>query len=663
MAGDPLEFSAINSVYSKSRGAVDPLIVGSIKSSIGHLEACSALASIMKVTQCLERAQIPPQMNFAVPNPKIDFQNVQIPSQMTPWPTTDDGIRRAAVNTFGAGGTNGHAVLESYPREVSQSPSIEKRPYLFKVSAADDVSLKQISLRFAQYVEASKPTLRDLGHTMLCRRSTLRKSIFFTASTHEEVVAALRADNHSILAKPNEANKHLIFVFTGQGAQWAQMGTSLMNECPLFRSMIHECDRLLSELPDPPAWTIVEELSKAKGSSKIYKAEFSQPLCTALQLGLVTVLESWGVTPNAVVGHSSGEICAAYAAGILSLRDAMAISYYRGTVLGCGSARKSEGSMCAVGLPEGDAKALIKNFADRVQIAAVNSPSSCTLSGDSDAIKKIVQELNKEKRFCRELKVDQGMRELCPKFANALILSLAYHSHHMFPLAPVYEDKLVQAKATSLRGKAECTMYSSVYGRSIDASEYTSTYWKQNMTSTVKYCAALQECINVHPNPASIIEIGPHSALKGPTQEMLYALGKSHVGYLPTCVRGQRDFENLLSSAGALIGMGQPLRISNVNAREVFDGSQFCYEPGNVLADLPCYQWNHSQGFWAESRVSRNVRFRKFPRHQLLGSRYVDDIPNRPSWRNRLMLKEIPWLQELKVCTFATVRRLLLTIL
>ena len=411
-------------MHGKIRELVDRLIVGSIKSSIGHLESCSALASIMKVTLCIEKAQIPPQMNFRVPNPKIDFQNVQIPNQMTSWPTTNDGIRRAAINTFGAGGTNGHAVLEAYSREVPQSPSLEKRPYLFKVSAADDVSLKQMSLRFAEYVEASRPVLRDLAHTMLGRRSTLRKSTFFTASTHEEVVAALRADDHGVHTKPNETSKDLIFIFTGQGAQWAQMGISLMDQCPLFRSMVYECDRLLSELPDPPAWAIVDELSKAKESSNIYKAEYSQPLCTALQLGLVTVLESWGVTPNAVVGHSSGEICAAYTAGILSLRDAMAVSYYRGTVLGRGLAQKSQGSMCAVGLPEIDAKAMIKKFADRVQVAAVNSPSSCTLSGDADAVKKIVQELNEEKRFSRELNVDQGISQLFSTSVYALIFPL-----------------------------------------------------------------------------------------------------------------------------------------------------------------------------------------------------------------------------------------------
>ena len=384
-------------------------MIGSVKSNIGHLEACSALGSIMKVVLCLERTQIPPQMNFRVPNPKIDFQNVEIPSQMTSWPTANKETRRAAVNTFGAGGTNGHAVLEAYSGELPETSTLDKRPYLFKISAADDISLKQSSLRFADYAIGSKPVLRNLAHTMLACRSTLKKSVFFVADSHEEVVAALRRDDHRIYAKPREVQRELIFLFTGQGAQWVQMGLSLISHCSLFKSVLQECDHLLSELPDPPAWRIIEELSKAKETSNIYKAEFSQPLCTALQLGLVAVLESWGVTPEAVVGHSSGEICAAYAAGILSLRDAMVVSYYRGLVLCDHPTQRSGGSMCAVGLNEGDAKTLIETFAGRVQIAAVNSPSSCTLSGDVDAIKKIVEQLVKEKRFGRELKVSQGM--------------------------------------------------------------------------------------------------------------------------------------------------------------------------------------------------------------------------------------------------------------
>ena len=227
----------------------------------------------------------------------------------------------------------------------------------------------------------------------------------------------------------------------------------------------------------------------------------------------------------------------------------------------------------------------------------------------------------------------------------------------MFSLAVKYEDKLAQATVAPLHQAAKCDMYSSVHGRRIDASDCTPSYWKQNMTSTVKFQAAFTQCINARPKLVVIVEIGPHPALKGPVQETLRALSKSNTVYVPTCIRGQQDYETLLSSAVELIGIGLPLHVSNINAHATVTGLQYCYEPGKFLTDAPSYQWNHSQGFWAESRVSRNLRFRKFPRHQLLGSRYVDDIPSRPCWRNRLMLKEIPWLQELKVSNVVWVSR------
>ena len=192
----------------------------------------------------------------------------------------------------------------------------------------------------------------------------------------------------------------------------------------------------------------------------------------------------------------------------------------------------------------------------------------------------------------------------------------------MLPLAANYVEKLAQAMVMPPHQAAKCDMYSSVYGRRIDALECTPNYWKQNMISTVNFRVAFEACINRHPNATAIVEIGPHSALKGPVQETLHALGKFNTVYLPACIRGQQDFETLLSSAGALIGMGLLLHVSNVNAHAIVNDLRCSYETGRFLTDAPSYQWNHSRGFWAESRVSRILRFRKFPRHGLLGSRY-----------------------------------------
>jgi len=192
----------------------------------------------------------------------------------------------------------------------------------------------------------------------------------------------------------------------------AQMGKDLIDRVPIFKATLFEREVSLSELPDGPSWSIIEELSKAKESSRIYQAEYAQPLCTALQLGLVMMLKTLEVEPVAVVGHSSGEICAAFTAGIITLRDAIVIAYYRGLF----SARtastkpsdKPHGSMCALGLSEKDARTLLDAFGDRVQLAAVNSPTNCTLSGDEDAIREIITIYAENGTFCRKLRVDTG---------------------------------------------------------------------------------------------------------------------------------------------------------------------------------------------------------------------------------------------------------------
>lgn len=194
--------------------------MGSVKSNIGHLEACSALGSIVKVTECLERGVIPPQMHFNTPNPKIDFHNIVIPTTTIPWPKAGNGVRRAAINTFGAGGTNGHAVLESYPHIPSKPSDISERPLLFKASASDESSLKAMCERYAEYVDKTRPNIYDLAHTLLSRRSTLRKSICFTAKTLGEVISNLRSQSLNVQTKDCIGDKKILFVFTGQGAQW-----------------------------------------------------------------------------------------------------------------------------------------------------------------------------------------------------------------------------------------------------------------------------------------------------------------------------------------------------------------------------------------------------------------------------------------------------------
>lgn len=190
------------------------------------------------------------------------------------------------------------------------------------------------------------------------------------------------------------------------------MGLALVDGSPLFRSVLHECDDNLKGLPNGPKWSIVEELSKLKGESNITEAEYAQPLCTAIQIAIICLLRSWGIRPGAVVGHSSGEIAAAFAAGMLSLRAAIVTAYYRGLLFANDSASpsnmSSHGSMCAIGMSEDDCRDLMHKSKGQVQVAAVNSPQSCTLSGEGPAIHDIVETCSKEGQSCRLLKVDRG---------------------------------------------------------------------------------------------------------------------------------------------------------------------------------------------------------------------------------------------------------------
>ena len=411
-----------------------------MKSNLGHTEAGSALAGIIKTVLSLERGQIPSQMHFKAPNPKIDFSNVHVPQRPLEWPSGVGMARRAAVNTFGAGGTNGHIVLESYVSAPKQKRPTS-RPFLFRVSSADALCVSKLSDKYAGYVEVAKPDLRDLAHTLLCRRSLFRHSRFLVAASHDELLQKLRSNSDKVDVQSNQKAKRIAFFFTGQGTQWLvylpslmvltdqfirpQMGQHLIRHSLVFETAIQECEDILEGLADPPSWSLLDELSKDKEVSRVYEGEISQPLCTALQLGLVSLLRSWGLKPDVVVGHSSGEIAAAYAAGELSLRDAMVIAYYRGTVLRprrrSSSPSDSEGSMCAINVSEKGAQELLEPYNGRVQLAAVNSPTSCTLAGDKGAIDDIVTRNAKAGIFCRQLRVNMGMLKSLTRLPNKLI--------------------------------------------------------------------------------------------------------------------------------------------------------------------------------------------------------------------------------------------------
>lgn len=424
------------------------------------------------------------------------------------------------------------------------------------------------------------------------------------------------------------------------------MGRALLEGSPLFRSTLQECEDVLKDLHNGPSWSLMEELSKAKEESNVDKAEYSQPLCTALQIGVLSLLRSWNVKSDAVVGHSSGEIAAAFAAGMISLRTGMIIAYYRGFVLADSSnpsSSKTQGSMCAVGTGEDECMNLIQQWKGRVQLAAVNSPRSCTLSGDSEAIKDVIETCGSKGLFCRLLKVHRGNQPFLHPFPIT-DKGQAYHSHHMLPLAPHYQRYLEEAGIGPLTTPPRCAMFSSGTGESLKPDDLSPAYWVRNMISMVLFNSAIEGCLREQPKLHSVLEVGPHPALKGPVQEIFANLNRDHT-YFSTCQRDTDDFRSILEGASQMTAASIPLDLHAINSEGIYQDNVWRHEHRNVLIDLPSYSWNHPSSFWFESRLSRNTRFRAFPRHKLLGSRCGDDIPSRACWRNHLNLGEIEWLQ------------------
>ncbi|QGA16531.1 hypothetical protein EYB26_004198 [Talaromyces marneffei] len=638
--GDPIEAKAIGSIFAPGRDR--PLVVGSLKSNLGHLEGASGLAGVIKATLTIESGKIMPNMHFNVPNPSIDFENLKlkVPTEIMDW---NDPRRRASINSFGYGGTNAHVVLENYKptQQLSNGDSDDivsilqdsQRPYLLPLSSHNEKAADHLCTGLAQYVlENPQITIPDLVHTFDTKRS-LHNYRSFALLYNLDSAAQLIKDTQ-VAAKwtrsPGDVPR-VGFIFTGQGAQSFDMGRQLIQQMPLFHQVLERCDRLLHSLPDRPEWSCVDELLKSEEESRLSQSRYSQPLCTALQLALLEVLSAWGISPHAVVGHSSGEIAAAYAAGVLSFENAITCAYYRGLYMSKGlkAVGAVTGAMLAVGLTEREGRAEIAPYQGRIDLAAINSPSNITLSGDEDAILELKGKLDERQIFSRKLQVEQ-----------------AFHSHHMLPLSSGFEQALSLLPAFKSHPPRH-KFISSVTGRHASTETMCGSYWARNMTGVVRFAEAVTETLlddNDEQDVDIFVEIGPHPALKGPVGQILKAM-KIDVPYIPSLSRNVPAFESLLSMAGQLFQAGYPVDLRAVNSTlsYVSDGEVCKMSTSKRLKDVPTYAWDHHARFWYETRPEREFRLRPY-RHSILGSP-VPTAPNsRPQWRNYLRLNEIPWL-------------------
>jgi hybrid polyketide synthase/nonribosomal peptide synthetase ACE1 len=621
-----------------------PLYVGSIKTVIGHTEGTAGLAAVLKASLALQHAVIPPNLLLNELNPTVRpyYKDLLIASSAQKWPELQSQVtRRASVNSFGFGGANAHAILEAYdnpaPCQLSKTQNSLLTPFNF--SASTEKSLLATLRAFATYLQGrSNVDLHDLSWTLNCRRSTLPVRVSICASSVNELTARLdkAADAPSEISpatKTSSINKpQLLGIFTGQGAQWARMGGELLQTSSLAAECIVRLDLSLQALPeeDRPLWSLKDEILKDARSSRISEALFSQTLCTAVQVMLVDLLRGAGIFFTAVVGHSSGEIAAAYAAGYLSSEDAIRIAYYRGWSLQNTPDRMGDkGAMLAVGTSLEDAKELCEmpTLEGRICVAASNSSASVTLSGDADAIEEAKEIFEDEKKFARILKVDK-----------------AYHSYHMIPCAAPYIEAIqrcgirVQNQSTS-----NSKWFSSVYSKNIDDvnDNLTDTYWSNNMINPVMFSQAVSFAVAAAGPFDFALEVGPHPALKGPVLQTIQEVSGKILPYSGVLSRGKGDAESFASALGALwVSLGQDaVDFANFESK----ATSHTVQP-RLLKGIPAYSWDHDRIYWHESRISTTFRAgnRKF--HPLLGTKCPDGTDMEVRWRNYLNPHEIPWL-------------------
>ncbi|OLN93284.1 Polyketide synthase-nonribosomal peptide synthetase 3 [Colletotrichum chlorophyti] len=659
--GDPIEVEGIGKCFA--RDADSPLMIGAIKTNIGHSEAASGLSAVIKAVLSFEKERIPPTYGVTKLNPKQAL-NLQVVNELATWPRS---LRRASINSFGYGGANAHVILEapeSYmpglgdnmpaPGTPSSASDTESdvslnwaSPFVLPVSANSHWSLEKRIEQITQYVkDHSIDTLPALAKTLAKHRSHQKHRACVVVSKPRDPNEQLITDVFSSDERPETSPPPFAFVFTGQGAQYAGMGRELLLNNASFRASIQRLDHILQALPEQdkdgrgsrPAWTLEQTLLDPPETSMINDVTRSQPICTAVQVALVDLLADWNVFPQAVVGHSSGEIAAAYAAGRLSAAQAIKVAYFRGAAVG---RLQGQGGMLAAGLKAEEAAELIsqtEGLAGRVCVACINAPESVTLSGELDAINSLTKILEERGKFVRALKT--GGR--------------AYHSHMMKEVGALYEDMLTpvfsdQSSDTEPAWPSrQATMYSSVGSSAVDLAVLdqsgqrgSAKYWRENLETAVQFCAALTN-LTASAKKLHLIEIGPHAALKGPIEQTRKKTGHNF-RLSATLVRGEDAEVCIKKLAGELFVRGNPLEWSAVNDYR---------EKGTMtpLHDLPPYPWDYTGTIlWSEPRPSVEQRNRQHIRHELLGTSQLAGNGIDYAWRNVLRLSEVPWVRDHKL--------------
>lgn len=567
--GDPIECDALGKALGTGRPDGGCLRIGSVKSNIGHAEAASGIAGLIKTVLALQHRYIPATLHCQIPNPDIPFEKLQLRVQQIgeAWPETG-GPAIAGVNSFGFGGTSAHVVLEEFrPSRQTGPAQPSSGAMLLPISARSPEALHAHARGYLELVDEGA-SLRDLCYTASARREHHPHRLALVGTTRAEFresldafLAGQRRPGLLATGRPTCQAPKPVFVFSGNGPQWWAMGRQLVAQEPAFRRTIETCDTLLRH---HVSWSLLDEMQADEACTRMGRTDIGQPALFALQLGLVALWRTWGVQPGAVVGHSVGEVAAAHVAGALSLEAAIHVIFHRSRTQ---HRTAGAGGMAAVGLPPAAAREALAGYGDQVCIASVNSPRSVTLSGNSDALEQILRALEDQGVFCRRLP-----------------LGYAFHSQHM---EPIRQDLLKSLQGLQAR-PATVRFFSTVTGGELAGPELTAEYWWDNIRQPVEFSPAIQAL--AQDGYLTFLEIGPHPVLGNYVTECLMDQ-EQHGWVLPSLRRKEDERATLLGSLGSLYTLGH-----------VPDWGGL-FPAGGRYISLPSYPWQRER-HWHELGTS-----------------------------------------------------------
>ncbi len=564
--GDPLEFGAINEVMSENRNPEDKLFVGSVKSNIGHLEAGAGVAGLIKTALCLHKNQVPANLHFNTPNPELNYENsvLKVPTSLEQLPEGKESY--ASINSFGFGGTNAHVLLKQATNEVKVEKAKIKRKnsFLFPITAKSKNSLVQRVADYRKYIQKNPDKLAEILSNVAHRRSLHSNRLGVFATSQEDLIDKLEAFEEDIMIKGISYGTALskkpkvAYVYTGMGPQWWKMGRELMEKEPIFLDAIKECDRYFKEIA---GWSILEELKKPEEISKVTQTNVAQTANFVIQVGLTKMLEYYGIQPDAVVGHSVGEVTSLYVSGALSLEDALLVSYHRSRLQ---HTTAGSGGMLAVGLSEEELETTLEKY-EGVSVAAVNSNKAVTLAGDQKSLDALAEKFKSMEVFHRMLTVE-----------------VPYHSPMMDPI----KEELLESLNTLQGKETSINLYSTVTATKITGTEIDNNYWWRNVREPVRFAKTFESL--VADDYRVFIEIGPHPVLKNSMIECAGDTNDFH--FLQTLNRKESEELNFYENLSSLFTLGCDLK-----------WDQWVDKVNQIT--LPKYNWE-KMNYWLESKTS-----------------------------------------------------------